>query len=93
MRLACSHVNEFNNRNKLLTSKLLKQGHRYLKRHEAFSTFYYPHSELIVKYNICLKTLLSEAVIYGVLFINLKELLEILILVINFKRFFNVIKE
>ena len=27
----CSHVDDFNNRNKLLTSKLLKQGYRHHK--------------------------------------------------------------
>ena len=57
------------NRNDFLTSKLLKQGYRYHKLRKAFSKFYYPHSELIVKYNICLKTLLqpciSELVFYG----------------------------
>ena len=40
-----------------LTSKLLNQGHRYHKICKSFSKFYYRHSELIVKYNICLKTL------------------------------------
>ena len=55
MRLACSHVNEFNNRNKLLTSELLKQGHRYLKRHEAFSTFYYPQSRVDCQIQYLLK--------------------------------------
>ena len=27
-----------------------------------FSKFYYPHSELIVKYSICLKTLLQQGI-------------------------------
>ena len=44
----CSHVNDFINRNKYLTSKLLKQGYRYHKLRKAFSKFYYRHSELIV---------------------------------------------
>ena len=52
---------------------------------------------MIVKYNICLKTLLqqgiTESVFYGDLVINLKELLENRILVINLKRLLNVIKE
>ena len=52
----------FNNRNKLLTSKLLKQGYRYHKLLKAFSKFYYRHSELIVEYNICLKTLLQQGI-------------------------------
>ena len=53
----------------MLISKLLKQGYRYHKLHKAFSKFYHRHSEMIVKYNICLKTFLqqgiSEPVFYG----------------------------
>ena len=37
----CSHVDDFNNRNKSLTSKLLKQGYRYHKLHKAFSKLQY----------------------------------------------------
>ena len=63
-----SNVDDFNNRNLFLTAKLLKQGYRY-KIGKAFSKFYYRHSELIVKYNIGLKTLLqqgiSEPIFYG----------------------------
>ena len=36
----CSHVEDFNARNKCLTAKLLKQGYRYLKLRKAFSKFY-----------------------------------------------------
>ena len=65
----CSGVDDFNNRNLFLTSKLLKQGYRYHKILKAFSKFYHRHSELIVKYNIGLKTLLqqgiSEPIFYG----------------------------
>ena len=43
----CSQVDDFNNRNKILTSKLLKQAYRYHKLHNAFSKFYYQNSELI----------------------------------------------
>ena len=64
----CSNVNYFKNRNLFLT-KLLKQGYRYHKIRKAFSKFYHRHSELIVKYNIGLKTLLqqgiSELIFYG----------------------------
>ena len=35
----CSHVDDFNNRSKFLTSKLLKQGYRYHKLHKAFLNF------------------------------------------------------
>ena len=36
----CSHVNDFNTRNKCLTAKLLRQGYRYHKLRKAFSKFY-----------------------------------------------------
>ena len=65
----CSNVDDFNNRNLFLTAKLLKQDYRYNKIRKAFSKFYQRHSELIVKYNIRLKTLLqqgiSEPICYG----------------------------
>ena len=54
----CSNVDDFNNRNLFLTTKLLKQGYRYHKIQRAFSK----HSELIVKYNIGLKTLLQQGI-------------------------------
>ena len=61
-----SNIDDFNNRTLFLTAKLLKQGYRYPK---AFSKFYHRDSELIVKYNIRLKTLLqqgiSEPIFYG----------------------------
>ena len=51
------------------TCKFLKQGYKYHKIRKAFSKFYHRHSELIVKYNIGLKTLLkqgiSEPIFYG----------------------------
>ena len=37
--IASSHINDFNNRNKLLTAKLLKQGYLYHKFCKAFSKF------------------------------------------------------
>ena len=67
--LACSHVDDFNTRNKCLTAKLLKQGYRYLKLRKAFSKFYRRHYELISKFNVGLKSLshqgLSELEFYG----------------------------
>ena len=42
---ASSHVTDFNNRNKFLTAKLLKQGYRYHKLRKAFSKFYRRHFE------------------------------------------------
>ena len=50
-----SHVTDFNNRNKFLTTKLLKQGYRYHKLRKAFSKFYRRHFELIEKYHVSQK--------------------------------------
>ena len=58
----CFNVNDFNNRNLFLTAKLSKQGYRYQKIEKAFSKFYHRHSELIVKYNIGLKSLLQQGI-------------------------------
>ena len=56
----CNHVTDFNARNKCLTAKLLQQGYRYHKLRKTFSKFYRRHYELISKYNVGLKSLLSE---------------------------------
>ena len=58
----CSNVDDFNNRNLFLTAKLLKRRYRYHKIRKAFSKFYHRHSELIVTYNIGLKTLLQQGI-------------------------------
>ena len=93
----CSHVDNYNNRNNLFTSKLLKQDYRYHKLRKAFSKFYYRHSELIVRYNICLKTLLqqgiSEPVFYGDLVYKLNRNVRKPNFSDQLKRIFNVIKE
>ena len=60
----CSHVANFNARNKCLTAKLLQQGYRYHKLRKTFSKFYRRHYELISKFNVGLKTL-SEPKFYG----------------------------
>ena len=65
----CSHVEDFNARNKYLTAKLLKQGYRYHKLRKAFSKLYRRHYKLITKFNVGLKSLLhqglSEQEFYG----------------------------
>ena len=58
----CSNVNDFNNRNIFFSAKLLKQGYRYRKIRKASSKFYHRHSELTVKYNIGLKSLLQQGI-------------------------------
>ena len=57
---ASSHVTDFNNRNKFLTVKPLKQGYRYHKFRKAFSKFYRRHFELIEKYHVSLKKLKKQ---------------------------------
>ena len=82
---ACSHDNDLKNRNKFLTSKLVKQGYRYHKFRKAFSKFYYLHTELNGKYNILLFCNKAYQNLHctEIKFMKLKELLESLILVIN----------
>ena len=74
----CSNVDVFNNRNLFLTAKLLRKGYRYHKIQKAFFKFYHRHSELIVKYNIGLKTLphqgISESIFYDDFVYKLKRI-------------------
>ena len=56
----CSHVEDFNARNKCLTAKLLKQGYRYQSLERFFSKFYCRHYELISKFNVGFKPLLHQ---------------------------------
>ena len=75
----CNHVTDFNARNKCLTAKLLQQGYRYHKLRKTFSKFDRRHYELISKYNVGLKTLLSEGLsepeFYGDLVYKFKKLI------------------
>ena len=74
----CSHVDDFNTRNKCLTAKLLKHGYRYHKLRKVFSKFYRRHYELSSKSNVGLKTLLhqglSEPEFYGYLVYKFKKI-------------------
>ena len=49
---ASSYVTDFNNRNKLLTQKLLKQGYRSHKLHKTFSKFYRRYYDFISKFQV-----------------------------------------
>ena len=75
----CSHVEDFNARNKCLTAKLLKQGYRYHKLRKAFSKFYRRHYDLISKFNVGLNSLLhqglSEPEVYGDLVYKFKKIM------------------
>ena len=78
MPFVSGSVTDFNARNKCLTAKLLQQGYRYHKLRKTFSKFYRRHYELISKYNVGLKTLLSEGLLepefYGDLVYKFKKL-------------------
>ena len=56
----CSHVDDFNARDKWLTAKLLKHGYRYYKLRKAFPKFYRQHHELVSKFKVGLKSLLHQ---------------------------------
>ena len=75
----CSHVEDFNARNKCLTAKLFIQGYRYHKLRKVFSKFYRRHYELISKFNVGLKSLLhqglSEPEFYGYLVYKFKKIM------------------
>ena len=57
---ASSCVADINTHNKLLTKKLLKQGHRYHKLSKTFSKFHRRYYDLIFKFKVGLKSLLCQ---------------------------------
>ena len=59
---ACSFVEDFSDRNRVITEKLLTQGYRYDKLRKTFSKFYYRNLSLISKYKSNLKTLLRQGI-------------------------------
>ena len=61
-RMSC-HVPDFNTRNKILTAKLLKQGHQYHKLRKTFSKFYRRHYNLVSQCNVELKSLLKQGLL------------------------------
>ena len=79
-----------------LNTKLLKQGYLYQKLCKGFYKFYHRPSELIVKYNVGLKTLLQqgtlEPVRCGDLAYKFTKSLESLLFMISFKRSSSIIK-
>ena len=76
---APSHVNDFNNRNKFLTAKLLKQGYRHHKLRIVFSKCYRRHFELIEKYHVSLQKLMQQGIsnpeFYGGLVYKFKKII------------------
>ena len=73
-----SNLSDFNNRNKALSAKHLRQGYRYFKLLKAFPKFYRRHSALVEKYSVSLKTLLqqgiSEPEFYGALVYTFRKI-------------------
>ena len=67
----CSHVDDFNARNKCLTAKLLNQGYRHHKLRKAFSKFYRRHYQLISKFNVGLKSLLHQGLSESEFYVDL----------------------
>ena len=60
----CSHVEDYNARNKCLTAKLLKQGYQYHKLRKAFSKSNSRHYELISKFNVGFKSLFGTRILW-----------------------------
>ena len=76
---ASLHVTDFNDRNKFLTDKLLKQGYRYHKLRKAFSKFYRRHFAFVEKYHVSLKKLMQQGIcnpeFYGDLVYKFKKII------------------
>ena len=87
----CSIIADFNNRTLFLTTKLFKQGYRYHKIRKEFSKLYHRHSELIVKYNIGLKTLLHQGISEPIFYVDLVYKFKIIVGNPNFSDQFNKI--
>ena len=86
----CSHVDDFNTRNKCLTAKLLKQGYRYHKLRKALPKFYRRHCGLISKFNVGLRSLLhrglSEPEFYGDLVCGFRRIRGMMIFPDKFRK-------
>ena len=75
-----SYITDFNTHNKLLTQKLLKQGHRYHELRKTFSKFYRQYYDLTSNVQVGLKFLLcqglSEIEFYGDLMYKLNRIVR-----------------
>ena len=73
------HVTDFNNRNKFLTAKLLKQGYRYHKLRKGFSKFYRRYFEFIEKKSCQSEKLMQQGIcnpeFYGDLVYKFKKII------------------
>ena len=58
----CSTYEEFIKRNRLITTRLIRQGFLYVKLVKSFKKFYVKYTNLMSKYNVCLKRHISDGV-------------------------------
>ena len=76
---ACSAVEDFNLRNRVITEKLLNQGYRFHKLRKSFSKFFHRNRELVNKYKCSLKSLMNQGIshpeYYGDVIYKLKKII------------------
>ena len=74
----CSNVEDFHNRNLIITKKLLKQGYRYHKLRQCFCKFFFRYKEVLNKYNCNLNQFLklgiSQPKFYGDVLYKLRKI-------------------
>ena len=59
---ACSQVDDFNERNLLLTKKLVDQGYLFHKLRKTFTKFYHRNKDILYKYKTNLKSFLNDGI-------------------------------
>ena len=67
----CSEVDDFNERNLAITCKLLQQGYRFHKILITFGKFYKRYKELLVKYNVTRKKLITDGMSHPTYYCNI----------------------
>ncbi len=71
-------VEDFNDRNKTITPKLLRQDYRFYKLRRTFSKFYRRNGDLVEKYNSNMKALLRSGIahphLYGDVIYKLRNI-------------------
>ena len=58
----CNNVSDFNERNAVITEKLLHQGYRFHKLLKTFTKFYHRYKDLVCKYNKTCKNLINSGI-------------------------------
>ena len=77
---ACSSVDDFIERNRLITAKLLTQGYIFDKLRKTFSKFYHRNFSFVSKFNCSLKFLLRQGIshpdFYGDVIYKLRKIIN-----------------